>query len=246
MILSRRSSRFTSALALCLCLVLAGPPLAAGAKVQAGAESPEALVARIEKAAEKGDVPEIAACLAPEDRAEMALGLVLGAGMMIGFMGMGGDMGAAMAEGMGEAMTGEEASAEDKAKLEKGKQEVAKKAADLQQRYDKILDKHGLAEKMKDDSPLAGGAEDPAALTKLMAGVDDIGLISDLWALFRELGDEKSVSKSGPLADGGKITDLEVQGDHATAKAGDETVELVKIDGRWYAKAPKKKGQDGG
>src|SRR5262245_24005959 len=102
MTLPRRTSRATSAVALCLSLALVGSPLAA-AKVQAGAESPEALVARIESAAQKGDIGEIAACLAPDDRAEMALALVVGAGMMIGFLGMSGDMGAAMAEGVSEA-----------------------------------------------------------------------------------------------------------------------------------------------
>ena len=234
-----------AALALCLCFALAASPLAAAAKVAAGAESPEALVARIEMAAAKGDIAEIAACLAPEDRAEMALGLVLGAGMMIGFMGMGGDMGAAMAEGMGEAVAGQELSAEDKAKLEQGKQEMAKKVAALQKRYDEVLAKHGLADKLNNEAPLEGDPGDPANLAKLFAGVDDVALISDLWGLFKDLGEGENISKSGPLADGAKITDLKVQGDRATAKAGDEAVELVKIDGRWYAKAPQKKEDAG-
>lgn len=236
MTLLRRHSRATSAVALCLCLALAGSPLAA-AKVQAGAESPEALIARIEQAAQKGDIAEISACLAPEDRAEMALGLVVGAGMMIGFMGMGSDMGAAMAEGMGEAASGEEPSAEEKAKVEKGKQEMAAKAADLQKRYDQILKKHGLEEKLKDEAALADGDK----ATQLLAGVDDVTLIGDLWGLFKELGESKNLGESGPLAGIGKITDLKVEGDHATAKAGGETVEMRKVDGRWYAKLPDKK-----
>ncbi len=236
-----RRSPSASALALALSLALATSPFAAAAKVAAGAESPEALVARIEQAAAKGDVAEIAACLAPQDRAEMALGLVLGAGMMIGFMGMSGDMGSAMAEGMGEAVTGQELPAEDKAKLEQGKQEMEKKAADLQKRYDQILTKHGLADKLNNEAPLEGDPEDPANLARLLSGVDDVALISDLWGLFKDLGEGENISKSGPLAGGAKITDLKVQGDRATARAGDEAVELVKIDGRWYAKVPDKK-----
>lgn len=240
MTLSHRSPCAT-ALALVLSLALAASPLAAAAQVAAGAESPEALVARIEQAAAKGDVAEIAACLAPEDRAEMALGLVLGAGMMIGFMGMSGDMGAAMAEGVGEAMAGQELSAEDKAKLDKGKQDMEKKAADLQKRYDQILTKHGLADKLNNEAPLEGDPEDPKNLERLFTGVDDVALISDLWGLFKDLGEGENISKSGPLAGGAKVTDLKVQGDRATAKAGDEAVEMVKIDGRWYAKVPDEK-----
>jgi hypothetical protein len=42
------------------------------------------------------------------------------------------------------------------------------------------------------------------------------------------------------------VTDYKIQGDRATAKAGKETVDFVKVGGRWFMKAPEKKGEPAG
>jgi hypothetical protein len=44
----------------------------------------------------------------------------------------------------------------------------------------------------------------------------------------------------------GPIEVVSVEGDRATARAGDQTVEMVRIDGRWYFEAPKGDAGDGG
>ena len=92
-----------------------------------GAETPELLVERMKAGAAKEDFSEIAACLTPKNRTEMAMAMYMGATMMVAFAEMGAEMGGAMAEGMA-GMAGGEMSAEDKKKAEEQK---AKAKADI-------------------------------------------------------------------------------------------------------------------
>lgn len=218
-----------------LALLLLVPPSVLAA-VPHGAESPQALVARMEKAAATGDVPEMMACVAPDARREMALALVAGAGMMVAFMGMGGAMAAEMGEAFAEGMTGEETTPEQKAEIEAGEQAMAAKAAELQKRYEGILERHGVAAMMDDETPIP---DDPAArsaaLAKMFEDTDDVALIADLLGLMGELGESEDAG--GPkapveLPDG--VTDYRIEGSRATARSGDETIEFVEVDGRWY------------
>jgi hypothetical protein len=218
-------------------LLLALPAVAA-AGAPYGAESPQALVARMEAAAEKGDLPEMMACIAPDARREMALGLVAGAGLMVAFMGMGGAMAEGMGEALAEGMTGEEMTAEQKAEMEAGQKAMEAKAAELQKRYEGILERHGVTAMMSDETPLP---EDPAArsaaLAKLFEKTDDVALVTDLLGLMSELGESEGEGAGGPgspVTLPGEVGGYEIQGDRATAKAGEETIEFVKVDGRWY------------
>lgn len=233
------AARRIAALALAAPLAFQTAAIAA-AKKPYGGETPQAVVERMNAAGQSKDFSEIAACLAPDDRNELALGLMLGAGMMIGFMQMGGDMMEGMAEGMAEGMTGQELTAEQKKDIEKGKKEAAAKAAGLQKRYDEILGKHKLAEKME-GGPAPGGAEGGAAIRELFKEVDTVALVSDLGALMTELGESADEGKISEQFEKQAVTDYKIEGDRATAKSGSETVEFVKVDGRWYVKAPEKK-----
>lgn len=229
--------RLVSSLTLSLCLF--AQPLLAAAKIEPGAATPEALVVRLEKSYADGDLVETLSCLHPDDRAEMALGLVLGVGMMVSFMSMSGELAMGMAEGMAEGLSGEELDANEKAKAEAGKKELEEKGAALQKRYEAILEKHGLDEKMKGDGP--GLNHDPQASTELLKGIDTLGLSAELLGLMKEVGEDKNLEKGGPLAAAnGKISDLKVTGDRGTLRAGTETIEIVKVEGRWYFRAPQK------
>jgi hypothetical protein len=68
-----------------------------------------------------------------------------------------------------------------------------------------------------------------------MKGVDQVSLIRDLMQLLESLpGDERS-GESGPVdLPEGELTDVAIDGDHATGKLGDESVDFVRVDGRWY------------
>lgn len=236
--------------------LLAAPLLGAQAPAAGeppGAATPQALVERLNAATEAEDLGEIANCLAPDDRAELVLGMVAATGMMVAFMQMGSDLALGMAEGMAEGLAeglgGEELSPEQKAEMEAemeaGRQEAAAKAAALEKRYTAAIEKHGLGRLLSEEGPGIELGEDGEELKRLLAGVDQGALLEELMALLTELGDDgpieiDSSEGDGPLDLPETVTDLTVEGDdRAIARAGDETLELVRIDGRWYVKAPR-------
>jgi hypothetical protein len=187
-------------------------------------------------AAESGDFAEIAACMTPDARTEMAVMMVAMGGMMIAFMDMGSGMAGAMAEGMAEAFTDEELTADQKAEIEAGQLEAAEEAAAAQARYEEILSRHGLEEMLSEENPTAEpGAQD---LDRLLEGVDEIALLTDMMALLSEFGDEASTDESAPFDTSDEIGEIEIDGDRATAAAGDEVLQFVRIEGRWYFEPP--------
>jgi hypothetical protein len=206
-----------------------------------GAESPQALVARMRAAAEKDDFPGLVDCIAPSERREMAAGLVLGTTMMVAFLDMGSEMamgmGEAMAEGMSEAAGGDGLTAEQKAEMEKGKAEAKKKTAELRGRHDAILARYGIKERMEamEAAGDEGGGSPDEAIGKLLAGVDERALIVELMGFMGDIGDaQPGGGGKKPMELPGEVTGYKIDGDRATAKAGDETVEFVRVDGRWY------------
>lgn len=211
------------------------PLLAASAK-QPGADSPQALVARLRAAAEKNDFPELVDCIAPKERREMAAGLVLGTTMMVAFMDMGSEMATGMGQAMAEGMSGSELTADQKAQAEKAKAEAKAKSAELHGRYDAIMQRYGLKDRM--EQLQANGRDDRTppdeAIGKLLAGVDERALIVDLMGFMNALGESQGQGDKKPFSLPSEVTDYKIDGDRATAKAGSETVQFVKVDGRWY------------
>jgi hypothetical protein len=239
-------------LSVAFALILAAAPTVAAPSRPYGAESPQALVARARAAAEREDFAELMACLAPDARREMAMVMAAGAGMMIAFAGMGTEMAEGLAEDVGEALTGEEMTAEQKAEMEKGKSQAEAKTAELTKRYEAILERHGLVEMMNDDTPVPDEPEARrAALAKMFERTDEVALLTDLMGLMSDVGGEEGM-KSGPMDLDDEVTDYRIDGDHATAKSGDETLTFVKVDGRWYfepesqSAGPGAPGEDGG
>lgn len=225
--------RAAVAIALTVCLI--GPRLVAASDT--GASSPQALVARLQAAADKHDFAEMAACIAPDERAEMALMMAVMGGMVIAFMGMGGEMAGGLAEGMAEGMSGEKLDAKQKAEVDKAKADIGKKSAELQKRYEGILAKYGLDKKLEAAGQDLAGEDGPAPgkARELLKGVDDIALLRDLMALFEDLGEE-SGKKDEAVDIPKNVTEYKIEGDSATAKSGDEVITFVKVDGRWYFK----------
>lgn len=226
-----------------LALLLLVPPSLLAAAGPPGAESPQALVERIEKAAEAGDLADLMSCVAPDARREMALAMVAGVGMMVAFMGMGGAMAEEMGEAVAEGMTGEEASPEQKAEMEEGKAALEAKVAEVQKRYEAILERHEITAMMNEATEVP---EDPAArsaaLAEMFEGTDEAALLVDLIDLMNDLGESQGKTKrDAPIPFPSGVTGYEIAGDRATATAGDETIEFVKVDGRWYFQPP----QDG-
>jgi hypothetical protein len=217
-------------LSILLLLPLPGP---AWAGEPPGADSPQELVDRMVAAAEAGDFAEMAACMAPEARAEMAVMMVAMAGMMVAFM----DMGAGMAGDMAEAFSDEDMTAEQKAEAEAAQLEAAEKTAAVQARYEGILRQHGLDDLMSEEE---GGPEGEADPQKMLEGVDEIALLGDLMGFLDEIGDEEegAPAEGSPFEISDQVGEIDIQGDRATATAGDDVLEFVRIDGRWYFEPP--------
>jgi hypothetical protein len=228
--------------ALCALGLQIGPaPALAAAKRTLGAATPEALVERMNAATAKKDFSEMLACITPDDRAQMVGALLVGTVMMGAFMQMGGDMAMGMAEGMQEGLSGEEATPAQKAEMAKAKKEMEAQAAAWQKKYEGTLRKHNLEEMLSEDAELPAG-EGPAALRALLKDTDEIALFEDLLGLLKDSGKgEVKEDAAPPGLPAEPIKGLKVQGDRASAQAGTETVEMVKIDGRWYVKVPEKK-----
>lgn len=227
--------------ALLLCALLALLPAAAQAaaksSVPLGADSPEALVKRLKTAAEKEDFAEIAACMAPSDRAMMTMMMVLAASMMTAFSQMGTEM----ATGMAEAFQDEETmTAEEKAKAAAEKKKMEEQSAAVVKKLEVVLTKHGVTELMENTPEPEPGSDPAKNAEKLLANVDQVALITDLMAIMKDTfkDAEKGEGDSSPMGKipKGDLKDLKVTGDTATGKIDGEDAHFVKVDGRWYLK----------
>lgn len=225
--------------ALCSFLLIGSTPMAVGQGAH-GAESPQALLQRVQRSAESGDVTELLACVAPDDRAELVVMMVAGVTMITAFMQMGGEMMGGMAEGMAEGFSEEGLTEEQKAEMEKAQAEAAAEAAQMENRLNAILQKHGVEELMGDEeAAFDSEGVDQRSARELLAGVDDIALFSDLMGFLSEMGEEGPEVGDLPIPENVvEFSDLTVEGDWATVRSGDETIEMIRVDGRWYMKLP--------
>ena len=216
---------------------------ASKSKALPGAETPEALVERMKAGAAKEDFAEIAACLTPKNRTEMAMAMYMGATMMVAFADMGVEMGGAMADGMA-GMAGE-ASAEDKKKAEEQKAKAKEEVAKLKTAYSNLVTKYGLPA-----MPKEGEAEKPqpsqAEIEKLFAGIDQGAFLNDALAVMKAMpGDHKDEGGPVKIPEGG-LENLKIEGDKATGTVGADAFTFVKIDGRWYVEDLPKGPSEGG
>ena len=215
------------------CLVVGSLLVAAVAPAFAeepGAESPEALVERMKRAAENEDFGEVMACFAPEGRVQMASMMYLMATMMVGFSMMGAEMGSEMGETMAEGMGGE-LTEEEKATMEAQKQEALAEVDALRVAYNEVVSKYGLPELTEEGEP------PDADLDAIFREIDQAAFVEDVMGLLESLpGEEEAAAEEeSPFDFGeGELTDLVVEGDSATGKIDDEEVSFVRIDGRWY------------
>jgi len=232
---------------LCAATALVAPAAWAAEKPYGGA-TPQDAVARLKAGAEAGDFGEILAVLAPEDRKVLGGTMLMMTVMMVGFSQMAGEMAGGMAEGMAEAFgeEGEGVSAEQQAEIDAAKAEAAAEGAKLMAKLRAVLEPHGLAG-LIDGEPEPGSDEDEA-MERALEGADMVVLTQDLMTLLGEIDDDGDDADGGDTDGPGdemqppwvddEVTGYEVEGDRATARAGDETIDFVRVDGRWYLKMP--------
>ncbi len=212
-------------------------PMQAAAKSEGGGETPEAVVARMKKAAADKNMPEVVACLAPKARQEMTAAMYLGATMMVAFSQMGAQMGGAMMEGMaGMADGAAEVTAEAKQKADAEAEKMKGELAKLADSYNTVMKKYGLPQLPKEGEP-EPAEPSKEEMDKVFANIDHGAFITDVMALLDSMPGEKQDPESPfPMKDGA-LENLKIEGDSATGTVGGETLRFAKVDGRWYLDA---------
>lgn len=87
-------------------------------------------------------------------------------------------------------------------------------------------------------------AETQKSLDAALDKADNVVLITSLYGAMVKMGPMlgmKQTPKPEPLVNVGTVTGYKINGDKATAQNGAETMDFVRIDGRWYIEPPASK-----
>lgn len=212
----------------------------AAERAPAGAASPEALLARVHTAAAAGDgVAMVVCCLAPDDRIDVALELVIAAAVAADYARQELP---SMLQQMEHAVAPGSRTTEQQAALEAARAEVTARVTTLVARFDRLLQRHGLPLWLKPGQEPPPEVREPGIEVREKVGaLDQAVLLRDTLAYLDELGlghrrEELQRSLNGPWRTGARVTDLRVKDDQAWGRLGTATVEMVRQDGRWYLK----------
>jgi hypothetical protein len=205
-------------------LLLAGGLSALGAAAtagEAGAPTPEQLMTRVAAAAAANDVTEFARCLAPAVLPHWGAAKLRQADVMMTMLG-GGE-----APDPGNPVP-DAATAATQVAAFAAREEPILDPEELDRFYRAILGKHGIGGRTY------AGLTGPE-LEAAFAGVDVPALVADVRALVDSLVPPAERRPDGLLAGFPRGTPaVKVRGDSAEAKVDGTTLELVRLDGRWY------------
>jgi hypothetical protein len=219
----RSSIRFVPLLALVFGLVA---PVAAQTPAAAyGAATPQEVVAGFGKAAAADDFGGAVKFVSPAGRREMSKEMVTGVSMMLALSDPNDPM-------PGSPKKSAKELADDKKKFASAVSLI--KATLKPHGLDTILTMKPMSESTQKTLDTALDKTDTAALLgSMMAAIDKVGPL---------LGMKKDESKPKMPFTLGPVAGYKITGDKATAKSGAETIDFVKVDGRWYLTPPSEKG----
>ena len=187
-----------------------------------GAESPQALIATMERALATDDFGSVIPLISPAGRKELAEDAVTALIVMLNFT----DPDKPSADGVPLSAAERDAKrASHRAAVDVARDTL--RPHDL----DGLIGEPPLSPLSKDVFVLALDRTDTVLLMQ--------SLYSALNRISKLLGIERSDEKKLPLTFG-NVTDYQVTGDAATAKTAGETIEFERLDGRWYLKPPDK------
>ena len=201
--------------------LLAGvDPRAQGAARPYGAATPQEVVSTLQKATAARDYATAFSLVAPDARKALASEAVTGVLMVLAFSNP--DDGMASGKPL------------PKAELDKKRQAYraaldAAKAAFKPYGFDALIGKPVLAAETQ--KSIDGGlakADTVVLLNSVMTTMDKVGPL---------LGMKREDKSSLPF-DLGTVSGYKVAGDKATATSGKETVDFIRLDGRWYLNPP--------
>lgn len=185
-----------------------------------GAESPQAVMAAMEKAIAADDFPAVISLITPSRRKELAEDAVTGLIVALNFMDP--DKPAAGGTPVPESERA-------------AKRKSYRAAVDVAR---ETLRPHGL-DGLIGQAPLTPFSKDifELALTR----TDTVVLMRSLYAALDRIGGLLGMDRSDEkklLMTFGTVTDFEITGDTATAKSDADTIEFERLQGRWYLKRP--------
>ena len=185
-----------------------------------GADSPQTLVATMEKALAADDFGSVIPLISPAGRKDLAEDAVTALIVALNF-------------------TDPDKSSTGSAALTAAEREVTRAnhraAVEIARN---TLRPHGL-DGVIDQAPLSPLSKDVFALA--LDRTDTVVLMQSLFSALDRistlLGTERSDEKKLPMTFG-TATDYQVSGDTATARTSGQTIEFERLEGRWYLKAP--------
>jgi hypothetical protein len=217
--------RVRDPLAWTMLVILAAASLGAQTttKVYGGA-TPQEVVTGLQKAVKSGDVSSAFGYISPAGRTRLADEAVVGVVMVLQF------------SDPSDPMPGSKPL--PKAELD-AKIKQYRAAVDLAKA---TLKPYGL-DVIVGKPPLS--PETKKVMDANLPKADTVALMTNLLATMEKIGPMVGMKKTErpPLPfEVGTVTDYKISGDKATAKATNETLEFVRIDGRWYLNPPAPKG----
>lgn len=176
-----------------------------------GAETPEALIEAVQKAAGDADMGSMTQYLSASDRAKAGVGLTVAATMTLAMQEMG------LQQGGGD--------------MEAKKAELAEQKV----RLDGILDTYGV-DPLDQETMGRIMQQGPAAMAEMeesMKGICTPGLVRELADFLSDVSQRRVTEQLESLQtdDVGPIT---VDGDTATSTIAGKEFRMNRIDGRWY------------
>ena len=200
-------------------------PLAQASKPVYGATSPQEVVAAVQQAVKAGDFVGAMPYISPAGRRELAVEVVPSLLFALAFADPNDPMPG------GKPLP--------KAELDK-KQKNYQAAVDVVRNalkpfgLDTLIGKPAMApEQTKVIEAAIDKADTVALITSMFATMEKIGPM---------LGFTRSSKPKAPF-DLGNVSGYSIKGDRATAKTPTETLDFVRVDGRWYITPPKPAGK---
>ena len=203
-----------------LMVALSGASPFAQTKPGAGAASPQEAVATLQKAA--GDPLQALAVISPNGLKELANEAVTGTLMILAFSDPDDPM-----------PGGPKPTAAELAAKKKSYAQAKALATDALKPYglDSYIGKAGI---------MADATQ--KTLNATLDKTDNAALVTSLYNSLLKIGPllgMKEKPKPDPFIKAGSVTDYKINGDKATAQNNAETMNFVKINGRWYIESPK-------
>ena len=185
-----------------------------------GGATPQEVIGGIQKAGKAGDFPGVVRYVSPSGRTELVKeGLI---GLMFMFALSDPD----------DPMPGSKPLAKAELETKRKNYRAARDiivAALKPYGLESLVDQSGGDAQKTLDAAIAK-ADSVAMVTSLMNALDRVGPL---------LGMTKSEKPKVPFLFE-NVTDYQIKGDRATAKSGTETLDFIRLDGRWYINPPPK------